>query len=235
MMRNGFGIYSLGWMVVLALYNLVTFITPSEVNGNTKYTTMFWISYVFVTLLFIVQLGCAYFVFQATNAKKMLYRISLVKISAGALIIMFIVSTICTSVIQVPDWIGIIVCAVVLAINIVALIKAYMATDAVEEIDYKIREKTRFIKVLTAEAEALMNSSASNDDVSVATKKVYEAIRYSDPVSHPSLAVLEDKISDMFVKFSFAVSHGNVADVDGLADEIASVVAERNAKCKVLK
>ena len=63
--------------------------------------------------------------------------------------------------------------------------------------------------------------------------KVYEAIRYSDPMSNDALASLESEITIKFKAFENAVVSG-IACAE-TANELLILVEERNKKVKVLK
>lgn len=63
---------------------------------------------------------------------------------------------------------------------------------------------------------------------------MYEAVRYSDPVSNPLLSGIESDISVKFSAFSDSVK--NSADNSRqLAEELCRLISERNAKVKALK
>ncbi len=229
-----FGLYSLGWLAVLGLFNVITFVTPSEVGGISKFDTLFWIGYAFITLTFIGQLACSFFIFRDDSQKKAFYNLSLYKISITCLILSLIVGGICMAIIPIPEWIGIIACCIFLVINILSVGKAAVAVEAVSEIDRKIKVKTLFIKMLTAEAEALEKSTTDAELAPIA-HKVYEAIRYSDPMSDEALASVEDKISEQFSVVSEAIAGGNAAAAEAGAAQLQKLLNERNAKCKILK
>ncbi len=233
-MKKSFGLYSLGWLAVLGLFNVITFVTPSEINGVSKFDTLFWVSYAFITLTFIGQLACSYFVFQEKNLQKTFYNISLFKISITGLVVMLLVGGLCMAIIQIPEWLGIIACCAVLLFNIIAAAKATIAISAVAEIDKKIKAKTLFIKMLTADATALMQNT-TNPELSSIAKKVYEAIRYSDPMSDEALTSIEDKISEQFSVVSEAINNGDVTVANIGATKLQNLLNERNAKCKILK
>ena len=233
--KKNFIIYSIGWFLVLALFNLITFVTPNEIGGVTKFTTFFWVAYSFITVMFIGQLACAYYVLKSDAAKKMFYRISLIPITVGAIFLMFIVATLCLAVIQIPDWLAIVICAIILVVNVITVLKSAIAIEAVEAIDKKIKVKTMFIKMLTADAEILMRNTASNDEMAPLTKKVYEAVRYSDPMSDDALLSVEDKITNKFNEFSTSVNDGDLATAEANAKDLLAYITERNTKCKFLK
>lgn len=109
-MKKTFNYYGICWLITLVVFNVITFVTPSEIAGISKSTGAFWTGYIFITLAFIGQLGCAYKVFKAENLKKLFYNIPLISISYTSLIIMLIVGIICMAVSFIPYWVGIIVC-----------------------------------------------------------------------------------------------------------------------------
>ena len=66
-------------------------------------------------------------------------------------------------------------------------------------------------------------------------KKVYEAIRYSDPMSNPALSDLEVQIFDKFNEFSSAVKSDHAEKAKTAAGELMTLIQNRNKKCKLLK
>ena len=105
--------------------------------------------------------------------------------------------------------------------------------DIVSEIDDKVKAQTSFIKTLTIDAESLM-SRAQNEAAKTATKKVYEAVRYSDPMSNDGLSGIESEISIKFNQFAGAVT-ANSEDIDTIAEELVVLITDRNKRCKVTK
>ena len=146
----------------------------------------------------------------------------------------FIVGALCMLIPQLPNAFGIIVCAIALAVNVLAVIKAMVAIEEVERIDQKIKVQTFFIKSLTIDADTLM-ASAKSDAVKAECRKVYEAIRYSDPMSNDALSSVESEITIKFAALTEAVKADNGAKVAELANEVMILVGERNKKCMLLK
>ena len=233
-MKKSFGSYFAGWLAVLALFNVITFVTPHEIGGVSKFTTLFWIGYAFITLFFIGQLVCAYFVISSGSMQKNFYNIPLFSISIIALISMLVIGGLCMAIPAIPTWVGIILCFIVLVINVLSVVKATVAISAVNQVDKNIKTKTLFIKMLTVDAQVL-TTKASDETILTLTKKVYEAVRYSDPMSDDALTSVEDRISDKFRDFSAAVEGNNAETAEACSKELLSLISERNAKCKILK
>ena len=146
----------------------------------------------------------------------------------------FVVGGLCMLLPFLPFWLGGVLCSVVLGINIAALVKNAAAIDIVEEVDHKVQGKTLFIRSLTADAELLL-TLARSEEAKVQCHKVYEAIRYSDPMSDDSLAALENDISLRFAHLREAVETDDPAQIQQLADEMLLLLKDRNQKMRLLK
>ena len=233
-MKKSFGVYSIIWAICLAVFNLIVFITPNEICGMNKFGGAFWVGYIFITFTFCGQLACAFFALRAKNLTKTLYNIPLISISYTALVVMLIVGTLCMAIPSLPEWIGIILCALVLAINAIAIIKAVIAANVVSGIDEKVKNQNLFIKELTERAHNLMDFAKSNK-LCAEAKKVYEAVRYSDPVSTPALFALDAQIEREFTAFSAAVRAEDYELAKETAHALVEIIDRRNQECKLLK
>lgn len=229
-----FGFYSVGWLLFLGLFNVVTFVTPNEYAGISKFNASFWVAYAFITVAFIGQLACAYYIFNVKKTLKPFYSIPVLTASIVSLVIITLVGCLFMAIIPLPSWIGIVVCSIVLVLNIVYVGKSVVAVELVENIDKKVKVKTIFIKLLTADAETLV-TKAEGEELEAIAHKVYEAIRYSDPMSDDALASVEDKITVKFNELSEAFDNKDVALAESCSKQLLIYITERNSKCRVLK
>ena len=232
-MKKIFKSYFVIWAILLVVFNLIAFLSPGWA-AYEKYSGSFWVGYVFVMLSFAGQLACAYKAFDADNAKKLFYGLPLFRISYTGLILSFIFGGLSMILSPIPYWIGAIVAVAVLALTAIAVVKANLAAELVMEVEEKVKAKTIFIKSLTADADSLQ-AHAKSDEAKAACKKVYEAVRYSDPMSHEALGAVENEISVKFSEFSKAIISNETEAVAALADEMIVLIGNRNTKCKVLK
>lgn len=232
-MNKNFKYYAGIWVILLVFFNIATFVSPNEAAGMTKFGGAFWVGYIFITLAFIGQLAVSFFAFNAKNMQKFFYKIPLIRISWTGLVLTFVFGVLCMAIPDLPNWVGVIACFAVFAFNAIALLKANIAADIVSEIDDKVKAQTSFIKTLTIDAESLM-SRAQNEAAKTATKKVYEAVRYSDPMSNDGLSGIESEISIKFNQFAGAVT-ANSEDIDTIAEELVVLITDRNKRCKVTK
>ena len=237
-MKKNFKFYFFVWAILFVLFNVLCFVSPNLVNfENTQFNKFggaFWAGYVFITLAFAGQIICAYFALKEENMQKLFYKLPLIIISYAGLILTVIFGGLCMAVPNMPNWLGAVVCILILAFNAIAVIKAVWAADAVSNIDEKIKAQTSFIKNLTVNTESIL-ARAKSDAVKAECKKVYEAVRYSDPMSNEGLSVNEAKITVKLDEFASAVGADDAEKVKEIADEIVILVGDRNKKCKVLK
>lgn len=234
-MKKIFKSYAIIWAVLLALYNLTVFLVkPIIPSYAINYDARFWISWGVVIATFVGQLVCAKTAFDVKNNEKLFLNIPLVTQSYTALIAATVVSSTLMLIPNCPAWIAAIICSIVLGLCIIAVAKAKVAADVVGEIDDKIKVQTAFIKMLAVDAEGLI-ARGKSEAAKTACKKVYEAVRYSDPMSNEGLASVESEITIKFAKFSDAVVAGDEAAVAGLSNDLLILIGERNKKCKFLK
>ena len=232
-MKSNFKYYVIVWAVLVVIFNVIVFVTPNEIAGVSKFDGSFWVGYIFIMLTFIVQLGIAWYSLK-DDITKTFYKMPLLSISYGSIIAMMVVGTICMVVQGFPVWLGIILCLLVLAFSIVSMMQAQAVASVICEIDTKIKNKTFFIKSLTVDMDSLV-ARASSTEMTEELKKVYEVVRYSDPMSSDALSGVESTITIKVSELSDCVGKADMEGVKALAKEIVILLNDRNKKCKLLK
>ena len=232
-MKKNFKFYIICWAILLALFNVICFVTPNEAAGLNKFGGAFWVGYIFITAAFISQLVCAYIAFKAENLKKLFYNLPLITLSYTGLVLTLIFGGAAMAIPNLPGWVGAVTCLLILGFNAIAIIKAKAAAELVESVDKKINRQTGFIKNLTAEAESLV-LHAKSDEVRTECKMVYEAARYSDPMSNIRLADIEEKITAEMQQLCEAVANHDSEIAAAVACELIALIEDRNEKCKFI-
>lgn len=133
----------------------------------------------------------------------------------------------------VPAWIAAVVCVIVLGGAIICSIAAEIAREEVEQIEYKQTVDTSLMTDLRTRSAQLANRT--NDlPLKKQLEKLAENIRFSDPVSSPSIAADEHKLLSMFEQLEQAVAV-NGENVSRVCDEVQAALEERNVACRVNK
>ena len=230
-MKTSFKIYALIWAIGFAIFNLVAFVPVVSIEG-AEISSSYVIATIFCDIMFFAQLGCGYFAFKPENKQKVFYNIPIVTTSLMSLLVTIVVAVVLALIPDVPNWLTALVLAIVTLISVVAILKSHFVAETISKIDDKVKAKTFFIKNLTVDAETLI-SKASTDEAKAEAKKVYEAIRYSDPMANDTLSSLESEITNKFNVFENAVVSGE--SLEETSKALLVLIEERNNKCKMLK
>ena len=233
-MKKYFTVYGICWAIALVVFNIITFISTGNTVGISNAGAGFWVGYVFITIVFIANLVCSFLFFKEENIDKIFLKLPIIYIAYIALIVSLIAGAIAMAIPVIPSWVGIVIDVVILAVYAIAIVQVNAASDVVSEIDDRVKAQTFFIHSLTADAQTLM-SFAKSDVVQTECKKVYESIRYSDPMSNDALAQIENQIQNEFNIFAHAVKKDNTDLVKNSANKIIVLINKRNLQCKVLK
>jgi hypothetical protein len=124
-----------------------------------------------------------------------------------------------------------------------ALIAAYFAVnlvllkggkEAIERRDAEVREKTQTLAFLLADVSAILERTpeAAKD-----IQPVADALRYSDPMSHPSLERCENDIKDSVVRLEQAASEkdADAEKISALCVTLLRQIKDRNNRAKLAK
>lgn len=233
-MKKYFKYYGICWAIVLMVFNVITFVAANETVGLSSVGSSFWVGYAFITIAFIGNLICGLLFFKEENKGKVFLNIPIINLAYSALIVSLIVGAVAMAVPQIPYWIGVIVDVLVLAFYAIAIIKASAVANIVHDVEQKVKVQTFFIKSLTVDADSLM-ARAKSDEMKAEAKKVYEAIRYSDPMSNDALVSIENQIQNEFNAFADAVKNNDIDLAKSSANELVVLINDRNKKCKLLK
>ena len=226
MVNKNFKYYFAIWAILFVVFNAVVFIVAANTGVIAGMEVSFWVSYALIVVSFVAQLLCARSAFSG-DSRKLFYGLPMIQVSYTGLIVSIIAGAILISVRVIPDWIGAVVCLIIAAIEAIAIVKAKAAADIASDRDAEIRQKTSFIREMTAEAEMLYKS-ASTEEEKRELKKLYEAFRYSDPVSCDKALDLEKAILRNVQTLKNQYSEKTIT-------EIKSTLLERNQMCKDIK
>ena len=204
---------------------------------TSRYDAPFFIGLIIALLGFALAL-VAVIKLNLDSKEKTFLRISVIRtaycVSILSVLFAVVYMFILPMFVKTPVWLGGVFAVLVIAFGVSSFIKINTATEYVEQIDTKVKENTFFIKSLTVDADTLV-SKASTPEIKAVAKKVYEVIRYSDPMSNDKLAGLELKIEKLFDEYQNAVNANDYELEKQTASALTEAVEERNKKCKLLK
>ena len=233
-MKNSFGVYSIVWALALLMFNVVTFVVPNEINGVSRWTGIFWVSYAFITAAFLGQLLCAHFAFKPSTNQKLFYRIPMIRVSYIGLIVMLIAGGVFMAVPVLPCWIGIIVCAIILIVCAMYVIRATVLANIISNMDDKTKERIAFMALLAIEAKSI-SFSAPNEELANLALKLHEETKYSDMTSPIGIEEANASLKAKLKEFKAAVEGGDGELANEVAEQYIALLKTRNELCKSLK
>ncbi len=209
----------------------------ASIEGNytsPRYTAEFFIALIIMLLGYVYAVIATFMAFgKADTNEKTFYGLPLVYNGFATFVVLTIASAL-FMILNLPIVTMVVVAIVVIALSAIGLVKKSVARDAVEATGEKVKQQTAFIRLLTADAEHLV-STAKTPEIKSDTKKVYEAIRYSDPMSNDALSDVETKIQYQFNALTNAVKNEDAELVASMSAELLDLIDARNKKCKALK
>ena len=208
---------------MFVMFNAIVFIVTANTIGLNSVSSSFWVAYVCILCSFGVQLFCAKLAFGG-DSKILFYGIPLIQVSSTGLIVMTVAGTAIMAINRIPSWIGAVICILIAGFDAIAIVKAKAVSDIVSNRDSEIRQKTSFIREMTTEAE-LLYKNASTEEEKRKLKKLYEAFRYSDPVSSEETM---DSETAIFRKIQSLKNQYSEITIN----EVKSLLLERNQLCK---
>ena len=234
-MKKNFKYFSITWLVCFVLFNAITFLIPNEIFGVTRFDkSVFWIAYALITLSFVFQIVVAYKFVNDESKDKMFLNIPLLRTGYMAIIVSVFVGIVFMVFPVIPAWIGAIVSLLIAGYFVIACVKASTVANIVNDVGAKVKTKTAFMRMAIVEAENIL-ARTTTTEMKEEVKKVYEALKYSDPMSTPVLDEIEQEIDNGLKELKNAVTCNDNAKVLSVTASILLNVKERNTKCKSLK
>ena len=208
-----------------------------EIKGDyatSRYSVEFYVTIAVAVLAFIFCCLATQLMFRKTdNLKKKFLGISIVYSGIKYYTILLICATVAL-IIHCSLAFEIALSLVIFAIAVIELIVAKYSATCTINLEMKTANKTSFVKSITVDAQALMNR-ATNKSIKDDCKKVFESLRFSDPVDSIMLAEYDKRINLEFHELENAVNQDDAELVHKITEQCLSIISERNLHCKETK
>lgn len=234
-MKKNIKYYLICWIVLVALFNVVCFVTPAEMNGISKYVGAFWVGYGFITATFVLHLIYAFFALSTNSKEKRVLNVPLMIISCCEVVFMVVAGMICMVIPGLPNWLGVLICSIILAFSFISVVVVKGVGENVLNANKILNETTSKFRELY-DTSLLLISNAKTEEIKTIARTVSETIRYSDPVSDESIRFLEVEIESKLNDLNSLISkEENLELIRSKADELLRLLETRNNKCKTMK
>ena len=227
--------YLVIWLLLVALFNVICFVTPEEMAGMSKYAGGFWPGYGFITLTFLIHLIFTWKMFDAEGREQKILNMPVIVISFIEVLLMAVAGGLCMALPFVAYWVGIIICAVILVLSIVFSITAMAVTEKTYAANCQLNERVELFRDITGEAEILKKKSAGKEAEACA-HKIIEALKYSDPLTDEKLIDEELRIQSKIREMAELIGDEHKTEtVKAITDELLVMIEQRNIKMKAYK
>lgn len=186
-MNKQFKNYIICWIFAIIAFNIISFVIP----GGFDRTGNFWVGYIFTMLILV---GHLVYVHVFTNRKgNLTIENTLRVLNYIELPVLVIIPIVCMFITNLPVWIAVIACTVILAITVIFSVCADTVTNKTVNAYEADRRNSEMMRTLQSKAEYMARQArgTSREDI---TKKIYEAIRYSNPMSDETTREIEKVI-----------------------------------------
>lgn len=197
--------------------------------------TMFKLCYVFSVVATALAAFMPVFMIKPENTAKTIFnRFSLAMFTTlyfGAQLVLGFALTLLGFL---PTVIGVVLELALAFVYAIGIITSSLGVNYIKDLEKEQKEKVYFVKSIAVDLEGLMNK-VEDAELKKKLEKLSETARYSDPMSHQSLAGLESQISIKVEALKVAVNEGKLETIENDCKAIEDMFNERNEKCKILK
>ena len=216
-------------VIVAVMLNVIAFAAPFTHNVT------FWVCYAFIWVAVLATVGVSYYIYSTGRSlTSALYRTSVVAIAIGYLAAASILSLVLMFVGVAPTWLAVVLHVVLLGVCLLGALGGDAGARIVDAGDATTAAQTSFMHALNTQSQ--MALAVPCDD---ATKKrlaqLAESIRYSDPVSSPATAQMEEQLVGLMTQVNMMLANGDTAGAMDLCDKVQVFLDQRNLICKNAK
>ena len=216
------------YAILIGVYNMLVFVIFKNHSG------VFWMSYVFMMLAFVVQIIAMYLSFRRADVETVFFGMPLASFSIFYLIAELFVSTIFMIFQNVPPALPLVLQILILAGFAIVAIIAIMARDTVQAIGDNVKEKVVQLKAVNVDVDMLL-ASCTNPELKAKLRKLSETIKYSDPMTNDAIADVEERIHQKVAELRIYCENNEVEEASKTCSALELLYLERNRKLKISK
>ena len=113
----------------------------------------------------------------------------------------------------------------------VSLVLMKAAPDIIEPRGAEVKQKVSALRLMQADVESIMRQHPEHEKP---LRQVLDALKYSDPMSHSSIAIYEEQIQRSI--FSMNGMNGNdPAKIPEICETLLKLIADRNSRVRLMK
>lgn len=216
------------YVILLGVFNLLVF------TIFKTHTSVFWLSYAFMTVAFVVQIASMFLAFKPADVETAFFGIPLASFSIYYLCAALAVGTIFMIFQGAGFTLAMVIQLLILAAFLIVAIISILSRDTVQAISDNVKENIVNHKSILVDVEMLA-SSCADPEVKMAIKKLADTIKYSDPISTAAVELVEQRIMRKISELRVAIDNSQTADALQACKDLELLYVERNKKLALSK
>ncbi len=216
------------YVILLGVFNLLVFTISKSRND------VFWLSYGFMTLAFVVQIVSMFLSFKTADVETAFFGIPLASFSIYYLCAELAIGALFMIFQQASFTLSLVIQVIVLAAFLIIAIISLLARDTVQQISEDIKEHVSNLKSVLVDIEMIMDA-CTDPELKEKLRKLSETIKYSDPISNEAIADVEQRIMRKISELRINVDDNQIEDAKRSCAELERLYVERNKKLAISK
>jgi hypothetical protein len=216
------------YAILVGVYNLLVFVIFKERSS------VFWMSYGFMTLAFGVQVVSMFLSFKKADVETVFLGLPLASLSVYYLVAELCVSTIFMVFQNTGTTIPLVIQTIILAAFLVIAIIALMVRDTVQIIGDSVKQKVVEHKAINVDVDMLV-ANCSNAELKTKLRKLSETIKYSDPMTNEVVADVEQRIHGKISNLRDYCENNAIDEAIKACSALEQLYVERNKKLLISK
>ena len=216
------------YAIILGVFNLLVFMI-----FKTR-TDVFWLSYAFITLAFVVQIISMLLAFKTFDVETAFFGIPLASFSVYYLCAEVVIGVLFMIFQAAGFKLALIIQLLVLAVYLIIAIISLMARDTVQQIGENVKDNVASLRSVLVDVE-MIRESCSDPDLKESLRKLSETVKYSDPMTNESVADIEERIMRKVSELRINVDDNQISDAKQTCSELERLYIERNKKLAISK
>lgn len=229
-MKKGKATISVGliYVILLGVFNLLVF-TIFKTRTN-----VFWLSYAFMTVAFVVQIVSMFLSFKTADVETAFFGIPLASFSIYYLCAALVVGAVFMIFQNAGFTLAMVIQVLILAAFLIIAIISLLARDAVQAIGENVKQNVTNLKSILVDVEMLA-SSCSNPELKQALSKLADTVKYSDPMSTAAVELVEQRIMRKVSELRVSMDNDQIPDALQACKDLEMLYVERNKKLALSK
>lgn len=220
--------FGLIYVILLGVFNLLVFTISKSRND------VFWLSYGFMTLAFVVQIVSMFMSFKSADVETAFFGIPLASFSVFYLCAELVIGALFMIFQMASFTLALVIQVLVLAVFLIVAIISLLARDTVQQISDNVKEHVSNLKSVLVDIEMLMDG-CTDPELKADLRKLSETVKYSDPISNEAVADVEQRIMRKISELRINIDDNQIADAKQSCADLERLYIERNKKLAISK